>query len=277
MTSTSVLVEQPARYFDLVNKPETLKRTDGNPIPDSEFQNVPANGSTVPTDWDVSFGDVLNWSQGRPTEAFFVLQDRTLLKNPDRSGSGYLTIPFAITKNSRNALLRYEYVIESVGKNYVTTIELHPEDVFIKKNWGDVPSEILSRNVEFIYDPLEEFLYVNIPNTKKSKEFKLGSTTMKDIQTWFSGAMEDQTSFRVKYKFSGPDYQKYHNEYQLQKENFSLPKTWSFQPGTTDLGHDHCQGEWIFHGDRKHVADAKKHVQDFYKDLPVTIEDIDRK
>ena len=77
--------------------------------------------------------------------------------------------------------------MESVGKNYVTTIELHPDDVFIKKNWGDVPSEILSRNAEFIYDPLEEFLYVNIPNTKKSKEFKLGSTTMKDIQTWFAG------------------------------------------------------------------------------------------
>jgi hypothetical protein len=40
--------------------------------------------------------------------------------------------------------------------------------------------------VEFIYDPLEEFLYVNIPHTSKSKEFKLGSTTMKDIETWFS-------------------------------------------------------------------------------------------
>ena len=100
MMSTSVLVEQPARYFDLVNKPETLKRTDGNPVPDSELKNVPANGSAVPTDWDVSFGDVLNWSHGRPTEAFFVLQDRTLLKNPDRSGSGYLTIPFAITSQS---------------------------------------------------------------------------------------------------------------------------------------------------------------------------------
>jgi hypothetical protein len=43
------------------------------------------------------------------------------------------------------------------------------------------------RNVEFIYDPLEEFLYVNIPYTSKSKEFKLGSTTMKDIETWFNG------------------------------------------------------------------------------------------
>lgn len=106
--------------------------------------------------------------------------------------------------------------------------------------------------------------------------------------------MEDQASFRAKYNFSGPEYQKYHNVYQLHSEKFSLPKTWSVEPGTTDIGHDHCNGEWIFHGlftskirkillnllflgDRKHFNDAKKNVQDFYKDLLVTIEDIHHK
>jgi hypothetical protein len=97
MASASFDIEQPARYFDLVKKPETLKRIDGTPIADSEFENLPVNGSSVPADWDVSFGDVLNWSKGRPTEAYFVLEDRTLLKNPDRTGSGYLTIPFNVT------------------------------------------------------------------------------------------------------------------------------------------------------------------------------------
>ena len=64
---------------------------------------------------------------------------------------------------------------------------MHPDDIFIQKHWGSVPTELHSRHVEFIYDPLEEFLYVNIPYTSKSKEFKLGSTTMKDIETWFNG------------------------------------------------------------------------------------------
>ncbi len=64
---------------------------------------------------------------------------------------------------------------------------MHPDDIFIQKNWGLVPIELRSRRVEFIYDPLEEFLYANIPYTSKSKEFKLGSTTMKDIETWFNG------------------------------------------------------------------------------------------
>ena len=84
-------------------------------------------------------------------------------------------------------MLTYEYVINGIGKNYVSTVEMHPDDIFIQKNWGQVPSEMHTRNVEFIYDPLEKFLYVNIPHTSKSKEFKLGSTTMKDIETWFAG------------------------------------------------------------------------------------------
>ena len=84
-------------------------------------------------------------------------------------------------------MLRYEDVINGVGKNYVTTVEMHPQDTFIEKNWGQVPRELILRNVEFIFDPLEEFLYAQIPNTKKSKEFKLGSTNMNDIQKWFAG------------------------------------------------------------------------------------------
>jgi hypothetical protein len=63
-----------------------------------------------------------------------------------------------------------------------------------------------------------------------------------------SSALEDQASFHVKYDFSGSQYQKYHNLYKLHTEKFSLPKTWSVEPGTTDIGHDHCRGEWICHG-----------------------------
>jgi hypothetical protein len=98
MALASVVNDRTARYFNLVNEPESLKGTNGIPIADSDFKDYPAtNGTPVPANWDVTFGDVLNWSKGRPTEAYFVMEDRTLLKNPDRSGSGYLTIPFIVT------------------------------------------------------------------------------------------------------------------------------------------------------------------------------------
>jgi hypothetical protein len=61
-------------------------------------------------------------------------------------------------------------------------------------------------------------------------------------------ALEDQSSFRVKYDFTGPHFQKYHDLYRLHNETFKLPKTWSAEPGTIDVGHDHSRGEWIFHG-----------------------------
>ncbi len=97
MALTSVLNDRTARYFDLVNEPQSLKRTDGIPVIGFELKDFPAHKTNIPTDWDVSFGDVLNWSKGRPTEAYFVMENRTLLKNPDRTGSGYLTIPFIVT------------------------------------------------------------------------------------------------------------------------------------------------------------------------------------
>lgn len=68
------------------------------------------------------------------------------------------------------------------------------------------------------------------------------------FQFFLHRAMQDQASFRAKYNFAGTEYQKYRDVYQLHSEKFSLPKTWSVEPGTTDIGHDHCHGEWIFHG-----------------------------
>ncbi len=61
-------------------------------------------------------------------------------------------------------------------------------------------------------------------------------------------ALEDQASFRLKYDFTGSQFQKYHDLYRLHNEKFSLPKTWSVEPGTTNVGHDYCRGEWVFHG-----------------------------
>lgn len=86
---------------------------------------------------------------------------------------------------TRNALLKYQNVIESIGKDNVSTIEMHPQDVFIKENWGELPEEILSFNAHFMYNPSQEYLLVSLPHISKSKEFKLGSTTMENIKVWF--------------------------------------------------------------------------------------------
>ncbi|CAF0960042.1 unnamed protein product [Didymodactylos carnosus] len=266
-----MLGTRTARYFDLANKSEMLKKTNGQPVLEHEYKEVPTK---VPADWDVSPGDLLSWAKYRASETYFVLEDGTLLKNPDRSGSGYLTIPYLITQHTRNVMMMYEYVINELGKDYVSTIEMHPQDQFIIKNYGQLPEQMCTRNIEYIYDPLEKFLYVHVGGASgKSKEFKLGETSVKDIQQWYDGVKEEQAQFRVKYNFDGVNHQKY-LQYKLQNEKIHVPKTWTIQPGITDAGHDHLRGEWILNGDRKHLNDAKKQIQEYYKDLVVDVEDV---
>ncbi|CAF0976375.1 unnamed protein product [Didymodactylos carnosus] len=258
-------------YNSPIGKSDTLKRTNGQLVPSHEYKDVP---TVIPADWDVSPGDVLSWAKYRASECYFVLDDGTLLKNPDRSGSGYLTIPFIITQHTRNVMMMYEYVLNELGKDYVSTIEMHPQDKFIVRNYGELPERMCTRNLEYIYDPLEKFLYVHVTGTSgKSKEFKLGETTVKDIEQWYNGIKDEQAQLRVQYNFDGVQYQKY-RDYKLQYETIQIPKTWTIQPGITNAGHDHIRGEWILTGDRKHVNDAKKQILEFYKDLVVDIEEI---
>ncbi len=122
MTSVDISNDRTARYFDLINKPESLKDIHGMPITDAEFRDFLTKNTIIPTHWDVSFGDVLNWSTGRPTEAYFVMENRTLLKNPDRTGSGYLTIPFHFTSKANmlflESLFCFKFVQETLELLY---------------------------------------------------------------------------------------------------------------------------------------------------------------
>lgn len=64
----------------------------------------------------------------------------------------------------------------------------------------------------------------------------------------YFSALEDQASFRVKYDFTGPHYQKYHDVYRLHENKFALPKTWTAETGTVNVGPDYSRGEWTFYG-----------------------------
>jgi hypothetical protein len=46
------------------------------------------------------------------------------LKNPDISAAGYLTIPLAITSLFPNALDHFSAVLDAIGRDFVTSIEL---------------------------------------------------------------------------------------------------------------------------------------------------------
>ncbi|CAF1283741.1 unnamed protein product [Rotaria sordida] len=270
-TKATTISNQPMKavYFDLVNQPNASikSKSTGKFIQLSK----PPKNLKVSDDWDVQPGDVLSWSEFRPTETFFVTSEGTLLKNPDTSGSGYLTIPLAITSQFSDAIDYFSSVLDSIGRNYVSSIELTSNDsFFVKKFSKELPKSIKNRtDISYSFDPNDEVLYVTIEsNPNQSQQFQLETTKIEDIIQWISTSNETKTKFIVKYNFEG-------------KETCSkvpcgiimgLPPGWqSEQQGSLLVSENKIQGEWKCEGPEKTKEKAQKAIEKHYKGLEIEI------
>jgi hypothetical protein len=259
-----------ADYYDLVGQSDvSLKsKSTGSSI---KLAKPPRN-LKVADDWDVKAGDVISWSQGRPTETFFVTAEGTLLKNPDTSGSGYLTIPLSITSQFSDALDHFSAVLDGVGRDYVSSIELAPTDAFFAAHFSKkpLPASIQNRNdISYSYDPQEDVLYVTLAsNPRQPQHFSLDSAKTDDIIQFISAENQPKAKFTVKYNFEG-------------KETCSkaprgiiggLPAGWQCeQQGALMFGGDKIQGEWKCEGSEKTKEKARKAIEKHYKGLNVEI------
>ncbi|CAF0866203.1 unnamed protein product [Rotaria sp. Silwood1] len=258
-----------AVYFDLVAQPNgSIKsKSTGKFIQLSK----PPRNLKVSDDWDVKSGDVLSWSEGRPTETFFVTSEGTLLKNPDTSGSGYLTIPLSITSQFADAVDYFSSVLDSIGRNYVSSIELAPTDSFFKKQFSKaLPPSIKNRtDLSYSLDPNDEVLYVTLSSKpNQSQNFQLATTKIEDIIQWISTSNETKVKFNVKFDFEG-------------KETCSkvphgiitgLPVGWKCeQQGSLLYGENIIQGEWRCEGPEKTKEKARKAIEKHYKGLDIEI------
>ena len=196
----------------------------------------------------------------------------TLLKNPDTSGSGYLTIPLSITSQYPNAVDYFSAVLDGVGRSYVSSIELTPTDSFFASHFSKkpLPTSIEKRtDISFSFDPNDEILYLTFAsNPKESKDFALNNTTTEDIIQWISSENESKNQLIVKFNFQG-------------KETCSkvprglvsgLPTGWKCQQqGSLMIGDDQIQGEWKCEGPEKTKEKARKAIETHYKGLSVEI------
>jgi hypothetical protein len=200
-----------------------------------------------------------------------VTPEGTLLKNPDTSGSGYLTIPLSITSQFSNALDHFSAVLDGVGSSYVTTIELSPTDSFFAAHFSKpLPASIKNRNdITYSYDPMEEVLYVTLAsNPNQSQQFPLNTTKTEDIIQWISTANEPKAKFTVQVNFEGKDT--------CSKVPHGiiagLPAGWQCeQQGSLMYGEDKIQGAWKCEGSEKTKEKARKAIEKHYKGLSVEI------
>ena len=204
---------------------------------------------------------------------FSVTNDQTLLKNPDTSGSGYLTIPLSISEHFPDALNYFSNVLDKIGRNYVTSIELSPTDSFFTSNFSkkSFPTSILNRkDIHYSFDPNEEVLHVSFAsNPERSKEFPLKTTKTDEILQWIDEENEIQTKFIVSFHFQGKDLCKKAPRGIVK----GLPSGWTCeQEGSMTIGSDQIQGSWKCHGPEKSKVNARKAIDKFYRGFQVEIQ-----
>lgn len=110
---------------------------------------------------EAKFGDVINFGDYRWTFCYIVGKDNVLIKNPDFSGAGYLSIPLEITQYLSDAVSKY-------SKLEVSDIELSVNDVFLTNWFGPLPE--VFKEFKFRWSYTVECLDITFPNNV-SKEF----------------------------------------------------------------------------------------------------------
>ena len=93
----------------------------------STFRNITDLFKFINNELEYNYGDLVAFSKYRDTQTYIIGKEGKLIKNPDYSCAGYLTIPYEITNCLDDALEKY-YEIE------IQYIDLRFDDNFIKEN-----------------------------------------------------------------------------------------------------------------------------------------------
>lgn len=195
-----------------------------------------------------------------------------MLKNPDTSGSGYLTVPLSVTSHFPDALKYFSSVLDQVGRDYVSSIELSPTDAFFAANFSKnpLPKSITNRkDVQYSFDPNDELLHVTLTSDgQRSEAFSLQTAKTEDILQWIESAKEAKAQYTVSYNFQGTGLCSKVPRGPIK----GLPSGWQCeQEGSLMFGTDHIQGAWKCQGPEKSKDNARKAIEKFYQGFDVEI------
>ena len=201
-----------------------------------------------------------------------ITADHTLLKNPDTSAAGYLTIPLAITSLLPDALDHFSAVLDAVGRDYVTSIELLPTDKFFAAHFSKraLPDVVCQRkDVSYSFDPNEELLWVShSSNPNLQQYFPLNSTATDDIIEWISEIDQPRATWTVAYHFVGKDI----CEKVPRGPIKDLPAGWQCeQHQSASHGPEAQKGQWKCQGPERSKQQARQAIEQFYQGFSVDI------
>ena len=113
-----------------------------------------------------NFGDLVSFSSYRDTWTYIIGKEGKLVSN-NYGGSGYLTIPYEISKYLDNVMFKYK------NMDSLEFIDIRNDDKWIQEHFG-----ILDPKNKYTYDAFEDALIINI-NQQNSKCFAINTKNQK--------------------------------------------------------------------------------------------------
>lgn len=186
----------------------------------SKFKNVTDLFKFINKEYEYKYGDLVSFSEYRDTETYIIGKEGKLIKNPDYSAAGYLTIPYEITKYLDDAFGKYSELLEDFPSD-LDWIDLRFDDKFIKENINTKSCKILEKwDWKFSYCININELHITFPNNIK-KIYDVKKTSANKILKWYNGSKLDQTTIEVNFKLKKDD--------SYNKNVPKLPPTWDIE------------------------------------------------
>lgn len=167
---------------------------------------------------EAKFGDLIQCGNYRDTKTYIVGKDNVLLKNPDRSNSGYLSIPYEITQYLTDALGKY-------SDQEVHDIDLRHDDVFLTNWFGTVPEDF--QDFKFRWIAVVKCVNITFPNGIRSDFYP---TTVKrildqekthsldDVRAFYEGTKGPRCRVTMTYTISPENMERFEAKYSNRAE-----------------------------------------------------------
>ena len=163
--------------------------------------------------------------------------------------------------------------MDQIGRDYVSSIELEPNDAFFSSHFSKqpLPASIRNRNdLSYSFDPNEELLYVtHASNPDVRQYFPLHTATTEEIVEWIATINEPKGTLIVNWSAEGEEKSKEIPRGTIQ----GLPIGWQCeQQGTLSSGPHGHKGQWKCQGPDKSKVEARQAIERFYKAFSIDIE-----
>ena len=240
---------------------------------DLECPTTQADKEALITEHGLSHGDVVSFDDYRDIDSYIVFCKEdgtvTLVRNPDDSAAGYLTIPEEVLASIHDSVTFYQDVLLSTYGSLI--LNLSSQDKFIVDRLGQVPND-WKFSLEFVDGEVYN-LSIGVPPGYETWESFDPNTVSRELieKRYFSGS--PLTTVHVRIELHGKEYQDYEAKYSWA-DSPSLPFGWLKKDyGGSSGGADYRKWGWRFTGPQSEEEEVRKSIADFLKGFTYNFEE----